>query len=83
MVVNIQYVVFCIVTACNFVVCTDALKEIAVSVIIILKMGAILFCAVLITTCKATQCYNPKFYSLGFSLLMLRMNHFFFSEFCW
>jgi hypothetical protein len=30
MVVNIQNVVFCIVTACNFLACTDASKENAV-----------------------------------------------------
>jgi len=67
MVVNIQNVVFFIVTACNFVACTDASKENAVSAIVILKMGAHLFSEILITTCKATQCYyvQPKMFQFG------------------
>jgi len=68
-VVNIQIVVFCIVITCSFVACTDSSKENAVSVIVILKMEAHLFSEILITTYKATHCYNPKCYSLGFSLI--------------
>jgi hypothetical protein len=43
MVVNIQNVVFFIVTACNFVAGTDASKENAASAIVILNMVAHLF----------------------------------------
>ena len=67
--VNSQNVAFFIVTACNFVACTDASKENAVPVIVTLKMESHFVSEILITTCNATQCYNPKCFSLGFSLL--------------
>lgn len=83
MVVNIENVVFFIMTACNFVACTDASKENTVPVIVILKMGAHIFSEILITTCKATRCYNPKCFSLGFSLLNAPNESLFvFPEFC-
>ena len=50
MVVNIQNMVLYIVKACNFVACTDASKENAIPVIVILKTGAHLFSEILITT---------------------------------
>jgi len=82
MVVNAENMVFFIVTACNFVACTDASKENAVQVIVILKMGVRLFSKILIT-CRATRCYNPKCSSLGFYFLNTpNESLFFFSEFC-